>query len=59
MKSHYFFYFIKFLLTEKAGYNLRNRVAHGLMDSNEYNIETVLLPLIIILKLGNYQFTNK
>ena len=52
-------YFIKFLLTEKAGYNLRNRVAHGLMDSNEYNIETVLLPLIIILKLGNYQFTNK
>lgn len=52
-------YFIKFILIEKAGYNLRNRVAHGLMDSNEYSIETVLLPLIIILKLGNYQFTNK
>jgi len=57
--TEYDLYFIKFILTEKAGYNLRNRVAHGLMDSNEYSIETVLLPVIIILKLGNYQFTNK
>ena len=26
-------FFIKFILTEKAGYNLRNRIAHGLMDN--------------------------
>lgn len=52
-------YFIKFILTEKAGYNLRNRIAHGLMDSDEYSIQCVILALIILLKLSNYQFTNK
>lgn len=50
-------YFIKFILTEKAGYNLRNRVAHGLMDDFDYGLEYPVLALIIILKLSNYQFT--
>lgn len=49
-------FFIKFILTEKAGYNLRNRIAHGLMDDNEYALEFSLLALIIILKLSSYEF---
>ncbi|MEI7725055.1 MAG: DUF4209 domain-containing protein [Bacteroidota bacterium] len=52
-------FFIKFILTEKAGYNLRNRVAHGLMDNVDYGIEFPLLALIIILKLSNYQFSTE
>jgi hypothetical protein len=51
-------FFIKFILTEKAGYNLRNRVAHGLMDNVDYGLEYPILSIIIILKLSNYQFSN-
>jgi len=51
-------FFIKFILTEKAGYNLRNRVAHGLMDNVDYSIEYPILATLIILKLSNYQFTS-
>lgn len=49
-------FFIKFILTEKAGYNLRNRIAHGLLDDVEYGLQYPILALIIILKLSNYQF---
>lgn len=52
-------FFIRFILTEKAGYNLRNRIAHGLMDNTEYSLEYTLLSIIIILKLSNYQFISK
>jgi len=49
-------FFIKFVLTEKAGYNLRNKVVHGLMDNIEYDLQYPLLAIIIILKLSNYKF---
>lgn len=52
-------FFIKFTLSNKVGYNLRNRVAHGLMDDIEYNLEHALLAIIIILKLSNYQFKKQ
>ena len=52
------YFFIKFILIEKAGQNLRNRIAHGLMDNVEYGLEYPILAIIIILKLSNYQFTN-
>jgi hypothetical protein len=52
------YFFIKFILTEKAGYNLRNRVAHGLMDNVDYGLEYPILSILIILKLSNYQFTT-
>jgi len=51
-------FFIKFILTEKAGYNLRNRIAHGLMDNVDYGLEYPILSILIILKLSNYQFTS-
>ena len=50
------YFLIKFILTEKFGYNLRNKVAHGLMDDVEYNIDCPILAIIIILKLSNYKF---
>lgn len=49
-------FFIKFILTEKAGYNLRNRIAHGLMDNVDYGLQYPILAILIILKLSNYQF---
>ena len=52
-------FFIRFYLQEKAGQNLRNRVAHGLMDENEYGIEKALLVLVILLKLASYSFTSR
>jgi len=51
-------FFIKFILTEKAGYNLRNKIAHGLMDNVDYGLEYPILSILIILKLSNYQFTT-
>lgn len=51
-------FFIKFILTEKAGYNLRNKIAHGLMDNVEYGLEYPILAIIIILKLSNYQVVS-
>ena len=49
-------FFIKFILTEKAGYNLRNRIAHGLMDNVDYSLQYPIFSILIILKLSNYQF---
>ena len=46
--------FIKYVLTEKAGLNLRNEVAHGLMDIFEYSFEHVIVLFCIILKLSKY-----
>jgi len=48
--------FIQFVLANKMGYNLRHKVAHGLMDADEYNFENPLLTLLIILKLSTYTF---
>lgn len=47
---------IKFVMTEKGGWNLRNEIAHGLMDFPEYTIEKPIVLLSIILKLSGYQF---
>jgi hypothetical protein len=51
--------FFKFLLIEKAGYNLRHRVAHSLMTFNEYNLDLMNLLIIATLKLGKYNLTTK
>lgn len=49
-------FFIKFIMTEKSGQNLRHRIAHGLMDVDEYHLLPALLCLTIILKLSAYKF---
>ena len=47
------------MLIAKPGYNLRNKIAHGLMDNIEYGLNHPILALIIILKLSNYEFVKK
>ncbi|UOG77622.1 DUF4209 domain-containing protein (plasmid) [Hymenobacter tibetensis] len=48
-------FYIRFYLQEKVGQNLRNRIAHGLMDDSEYGLESAFLVLTMILKLANYE----
>jgi hypothetical protein len=48
--------FIKFVLTEKVGLNLRHKIAHSLMDFNEYTFELVVVLFCIIMKLSKYKF---
>jgi hypothetical protein len=47
---------IKYVLTSKLGYNLRNKIAHSLLDIDEYNLGNIVVLLCIILKLTKYQF---
>lgn len=49
----------KFLLVEKKGYNLRHKVAHGLMHLSEYSIDNLHLLFICLLKIGMYDFIKK
>lgn len=51
--------FFKFVLVEKAGYNLRHRIAHSLMIFQEYRMNFMLLLMLALLKLGKYDFTKK
>lgn len=51
--------FIKYVMTEKAGLNLRNAVAHSLMDIYEYSFEHVIVLFCIIMKLSKYEFVEK
>lgn len=50
---------LKYVLIEKAGYNLRHKVAHSLMTFDEYNVGQMFLLIICVLKLGKYDFTKK
>ena len=50
--------FIKYFLSEKIGFNLRNKIAHGLMDIYDYNLDGVILAFTIILRLTRYQFVE-
>jgi hypothetical protein len=51
--------FFRFLLVEKFGYNLRHRVAHSLMLFQEYSIRYMYLLILVILRLGKYDFVRK
>lgn len=44
----------RFVLVEKAGYNLRHKVAHSLILREEYQIDSVNLLLLILLRLARY-----
>ena len=51
--------FFKFLLVEKAGYNLRHKIAHSLMLSQEYSVNYMHLLILALLRLGKYDFVDK
>jgi len=45
---------LKFLLVEKAGYNLRHNIAHALIKFNDYSIEYMNLLILALLRLAKY-----
>jgi hypothetical protein len=51
--------FLKILLIEQSGYNLRNRIAHSLIEPYDYSIETANLLLLAILRLLKYEWKNE
>jgi len=46
--------FFRFLFTEKAGYNLRNEVAHSILEYNEYSLSIIHLLFLALLIIGKY-----
>jgi hypothetical protein len=50
--------FFKFMLVEKAGLNLRHKVAHCLIDYSEYNITYMHFLLLVLFRLGKYDFVK-
>ena len=50
--------FFKFLLVEKAGCNLRHKIAHSLMSFQEYNWFYMDLMILALLRLGKYDFAE-
>jgi len=50
--------FFKFVLVEKAGLNLRHKIAHCLIDYSEYNITYMHLLLLVLFRLGRYDFVK-
>jgi len=51
--------FFKFLLVEKAGYNLRHKIAHSLMFFQEYSVDYMHLLILALLRLGKYDFVKE
>jgi hypothetical protein len=45
---------IRFVLNEKGGSNIRNRVAHGLVDYQEYTPAIPLTMITLIIRLSQY-----
>jgi len=51
-------FFLRFLLSEDAGYDLRNRVAHCLILAEDYSINYMHLLLLALLKLAKYDLAQ-
>jgi len=51
--------YIKFVMSEKRGWNYRNKVAHGLLDSDEYQIGNCILIFATLLRLTHYNFSSE
>ena len=50
--------FFKYVLVEKAGLNLRHKIAHCLMDYSNYNVLYMHLLILVLFKLGRYDFVR-
>jgi hypothetical protein len=51
--------FIKYVMSEKIGWNLRNEVAHSLMTTEDYTPDKIIVLFRIILLLSSYTFVSK
>ena len=45
----------RYVLVEQAGYNLRHKVAHGMMLLEDYNLQNMHLVILILLRLSRYK----
>ena len=52
-------FFLRYLLIDKSGLNLRNKVAHSLMKKEEYYLGNANLLLLALLKLCSFQLKFK
>ena len=52
-------FFLRFLLIEKAGMNIRNNIAHGFLNYNEYNTYSFHLALLGFFRLAKYDFKQE
>jgi hypothetical protein len=50
--------FFKYVLVEKAGMNLRHRIAHCLAGFSEYDLAQMHLLLLVLFRLGKYDFVK-
>lgn len=52
-------YFLRYVLVEKMGFNLRHKVAHSLLRRNEYVLEYIQLLILCLLRLANFVLEEK
>lgn len=50
---------IKYVMSEKIGWNLRNEVAHSLMQIKDYSADKIVVLFCLIMKLSAYTFSKK
>jgi hypothetical protein len=48
-------FLIRFILTEKGGWNLRAEVAHSLLSRHEYRVQMFHMLLLIVFRLSRFQ----
>jgi len=51
-------FFLRFLLVEKSGYNLRARIAHSLMLAEDYHLDYAHLLVLALLMLAKYDLVQ-
>ncbi len=51
--------FLRYLLIEKAGLNLRNKIAHSLVNIHDYNFDNTHLLMLALLRLARFDFMSK
>ena len=51
--------YLRFILTEKSGFNLRNKVAHGLMKYNDYSLGTLMFVFLAVIRLSRFKLKDK
>lgn len=49
---------IKYVMSEKIGWNLRNEVAHALLQIEDYTPNKIVVLFSFVLKLSKYQFLD-
>jgi len=51
-------FFIRFVLIEKAGLNLRNRIAHSHLIPREYSVHLLHFLMLIVFRLSRFQLDH-